>query len=116
MKHEEVFEQLTPPAGGLDRLRERLDERPRAWLRFAPPAVAFAVALAAAALLFFPGEAPDPVLRADTAEVEVGRLPMPTAAVSLVGEQRATAALSEVKTANPDVAFYWVSSTGWRGP
>jgi hypothetical protein len=39
---------------------------------------------------------------------------MPVAAAAIDDSARATTALAEVKTSNPRVAFYWVSSMDWK--
>ena len=115
MKREDVFEVFEPPAGGLSALRARLEARPLRRLRFAPIA-AFAMAAAALYVLSRP-DAPDLVKaagrHADPSAVALGLAPMPEAPVALAREQRGTTALAEVKTSNPDVAFYWASSTAW---
>jgi hypothetical protein len=118
MNHDDVFERLEPPPGGLATLRARLASRPSVLRRVAPP-LAFAVA-AVAIVVFLAGRrrASDPLAEArqkgDGAEVLLGLAPMPKVPVTVDAESRATTALAEVKTANPNVAFYWISSTDWR--
>ena len=120
MKHDEIFERLNPPPGGLAALRARMDARPRVLRRVAP----FAFAATALALLLFyfirRESAPDLVLAArlmgEAPEVALGLAPMPAAAAAIPAGDRATTALAEVRTSNPNVAFYWVSSTTWRDP
>lgn len=117
MKRDEIFEKLEPPPGGLAALRARIHApRPTRARRVLVPA--FAVAAAALVLVVLSRDrAPDLVSaarqRGDTAEVTLGLAPMPAAAVAIDPEQRATSALAEVHTTNPNVAFFWVSSTTW---
>ena len=117
MKHDEIFERLAPPAGGLATLRTRLEARGDRARRLALPA--FALALAMLALFLWKrSAAPDPIAAARSsgglAEVSLGLAPMPSVVVTIEEESRATTALAEVPTSNPNVAFYWVSSTAWR--
>jgi hypothetical protein len=117
MKHEDVFEQLEPPRGGLAKLRERMAPRP-SWMarRLVPMTAALAVA---AVVLFLSrrGKAPDLVAAAHhhggVEEVSLGLAPSPGGPLVPTAGGRATTALAEVPTSNPTVAFYWVSSTAW---
>jgi hypothetical protein len=116
MRHDEVFERLEPPPGGLTRLRGRIHTRSR---RRAPLlVVAFAVVAACVALLIVRRRGPDLVTLAhthpDTSEIGLGLAPMPADPVALTAEQRTTTAMREVHTANSNVSFYWVSSIDWQ--
>lgn len=118
MKHDEIFDRLEPPRGGLTTLRARLDERPPFVRRAAPFALA-AAALAAIVLFVVTRPRPlDPVAsaraHAGTSEVALGLAQMPSGALALEERTTATTALAEVRSGNPDVKFYWVSSTSWR--
>jgi hypothetical protein len=118
MKHEDVFEHLEPPPGGLARLRERMTPRRASIPRRLFP-VAAALALAALVLLFWSRRTtPDLVAaardRGGLDQVALGLAPVPSAPAALTDDARATTALAEVPTSNPTVAFYWVSSTAWR--
>ena len=118
MKHEEIFERLDPPPGGLAALRARIEARPRLARRLAP--LAFAAVLAAIALLFWARrrDPVDPLADArrygDVGAVALGLAPIPSSAVAVADDARATTALAEVRTANARVSFYWVSSTAWE--
>lgn len=117
MRRDEIFEKLEPPPGGLAALRARMDApRSSRVRRFAVPVLA----LAAAALVLVVvsrDRAPDLVSaarqRGGPSEVALGLAPMPAFTVAIDAEQRATSALAEVHTTDPNVAFYWVSSTTW---
>ncbi|MEO7109956.1 MAG: hypothetical protein ABI183_05935 [Polyangiaceae bacterium] len=115
MKHEDVFERLSPPSGGLADLRTRIEIRPRSALRFVPHAFAFAVAVAVLLMLVSRKPPPDLVARAeahgDGAEIALGLTPTPNEPVMLTENERATTALTRVPTSREDVAFYWVGST-----
>jgi hypothetical protein len=95
-----------------------MEARPRVLRRVAP--FAFAVAALALLLFYFTRRAsvPDLVaaarLQGDAPEVALGLAPMPAATVAIAAGDRSTTALAEVRTSNPNVAFYWVSSTTWR--
>jgi hypothetical protein len=118
VKHDDVFERIDPPPGGLATLRARMEARPRVVRRVAP----FALGAAAVALLFLyftrHENAPDLVTAArmlgDAPEVALGLAPMPAVPAAIVVDDRATTALAEIRTANPSVAFYLVSSTSWK--
>lgn len=119
MKHEDLFEQLEPPPGGMAKLRERMTARPSSMARRLVP-VAATLAIAAVVLLFLfrsRGTTPDLVAaarhRAGPEQVALGLAPSPGGSAALTDEERATTALAEVPTSNPKVAFYWVSSTAW---
>jgi hypothetical protein len=117
MKHEDVFEQLEPPPGGLAKLRERMTTRPSSMARRLVP-VAAALAIAAVVLLFWSrGKKPDLVAaarqRGGSEQVALGLAPALAGPAALTDEERATTALAKVPTSNPTVAFYWVSSTTW---
>jgi hypothetical protein len=117
MRHDDVFERLDPPPGGLAALRARMDARPRVRrvARFA-----FVVAAALLLFLYFTRHdgAPDLLMAArlqgDAPEIALGLAPMPEAPVAIIDDDRTTTALAGVRTANPSVAFYWVSSTTWK--
>jgi hypothetical protein len=117
MNHDEIFERLEPPAGGLATLRTRLEARSNPARRLALPAFALAVAMLAL-FLSKQGAPLDPLAVARSsggpAEVSLGFAAMPSAVVTIEEASRATTALAEVPTSNPNVAFYWVSSTTWR--
>jgi hypothetical protein len=118
MKHDEIFERLEPPPGGLAMLRARLVVRPRMLRRVAPPLV-LAAAIAAVVLFLIGRPRPmDPIaearLHGNGAEVVLGLAPMPNVPVTIDEESRTTTALVKVRTKDPNVAFYWVSSTEWR--
>ena len=114
MRRDEIFERLDPPPGGLAELRARIAAPPRRARRRALPVLA--VAAAALVFLVVSGDRPPDLVsaarrRADTAEIALGLAPVPAAAVAIDPEQRATAALAEVRTTDPNVVFYWVGST-----
>lgn len=117
MKRDAIFERLDPPPHGLASLRARMDarRRTRAVRRIAP--FAFAVVLVVIALVVARRRT-DPVSvarqHADTAEIALGIAPMPTAAAMIDDSARSTSAMVEVRTENPNVAFYWVSSISDR--
>jgi hypothetical protein len=115
MKHEDVFEQLEPPHGGLARLRDRMSTQP-SWMAQRLVPIAAALAIAAVVFLFwFRGTTPDLVAaarhRGGPEEVALGLAPALGGSAALTEEERATTALAEVPTSSPTVAFYWVSST-----
>jgi hypothetical protein len=119
MRHDEIFEQLAPPPGGLAALRARLDARPRRARLLVPLALALTFAAAAVVLLVVGrGRTPDLVAaarqRGDAPEIALGLAPRPASPVAALREDRATTALAEVQTADPRVVFYWVSSTTWK--
>ena len=113
MKHDEIFERLEPPPGGLAELRARMRARPS----FARRAAPFAIAAALAVLILVAARrrTPDPFAearqRADVGAVALGIARMPSS--TAVTDDPATTALAEVRTENPRVSFYWVSSTTW---
>lgn len=115
MKREELFERLSPPAGGLADLRERMDRRPNFLPRYVP--VAAAALAVAAVFLLAPAEAepPDLLARAhakgDAAEMVLGLAPVQKDPVVLADAERGASALERVPTSRADVAFYWVGST-----
>ena len=116
MRRDEIFEKLDPPRDGLTTLRARMAS-PR---RRARPLAALAFAAAAAAVVLVVmsrDRGPDLVSAArqngDTPEVALGLAPVPAAAVAIEPGHRATSALAEVHTTDPNVSFYWVSSTTW---
>jgi hypothetical protein len=110
MKPEDIFERLDPPAGGLARLREKLDARPSN-VRY----LAFAGAVAAAAaILFFLTwpRTPDLVSAARAQggvdDVALGLAP-PSRSVAVVDTK--TAGSEIVTTSDANVVFVWISST-----
>jgi hypothetical protein len=120
MRRDELFERLEPPPGGLASLRARMaaPRRRRPSRARVGAVLAFAVAAAALVLVVASrGRAPDLVAaarqRGGTPEVALGLAPMPAAVVAIDPAERATSALAEVPTTDPNVAFYWVSSTTW---
>ncbi|HEY5148074.1 MAG TPA: hypothetical protein VII82_14970 [Polyangiaceae bacterium] len=119
MKRSEIWKRLEPPPGGLARLHARMNARPSVARRRATVALSFALA-AAVLLLFFTSRrhAIDPVAAARqqgaAPAITLGLAPMPAGTVAIDGDDRATTALVEVRTSNPRVSFYWVSSTSWR--
>lgn len=120
MKHEEIFERLAPPPGGLAKLRARIEPRAHAPRR--PLVFAFTFAAAAVAIVVFilarRTSAPDLLAEARAtshpSEVALGLARAPAARADVAAEARETTALAEVRTSNPEVAFYWASSTSWR--
>jgi hypothetical protein len=119
MKHDELFEKIDPPRGGLAKLRARLDEgssRSRWWKRALVVAPA-ALAVAAIVLLVLsrPQQTPDLVAAARSNggldEVSLGLAASPAAPVALVDDDRATAAIAEMRSSNPNVVVAWVVST-----
>jgi hypothetical protein len=118
VKHDDIFEPIDPPSGGLATLRARMEARPRVFRRVAP--LAFAAAAVALVVLYFTRResAPDLVTAArmlgGVPEIALGLAPMPGVPVAIAADDRATTALAEVRTANPSVAFYLVSSTTWK--
>lgn len=119
MKQGDIFKRLEPPPNGLTRLRARIDAGDDRWFvpiaRLAP--LAF-VAAAAVLVIIVVIRRNDPIANArrhvDVAEVGLGIAPMPSVTVALDDATRGTTALTEVRTSNPNVAFYWVSSTTWK--
>jgi hypothetical protein len=123
MKHDEIFERLEPPPGGLGRLRARLvrEEEKKARARRVTSLGLGLVFAALSLVLFFTTRrtTTDPVasarLHAGGAEVALGLATLRGGGVVVVDrESRATTAIAEVQTTNPNVAFYWVSSTQWN--
>jgi hypothetical protein len=116
--HDDLFPRLDPPPGGLAALRARIDARPHAPRRFAPFALAGAAVLLLLVYWVRRQREPDLIALArslgDAPEVELGLAVMPAVPVAIAVDDRATTALAEVRTANPSVAFYWVSSTSWK--
>ena len=114
MKHEEVFERLSPPAGGLPDLRARITRRAFAIDRFAPFAVAFAACVALLVMFLSRQRPPDLVARAhahdDGAEMALGLAPVQHEPVEVAVADRGTTVLARVPTSREDVAFYWVGS------
>jgi len=109
MKHREVFERLDPPPGGLARLRDRLEDRPRA--RWARLVWAPAVALGVAVVFVRVGGGKVDVLAAargqgGASEVGLGLSAPPEAVVTLTDESRSTTALARVPTSDPRVAMF----------
>ncbi len=118
MNPDDILERLEPPPGGLAKLRALLESRPGVLRRLAPP-IAVAVAVAAIVLLFVGRRrAMDPLAEArrqgNGAEVALGLAPVPKAPVIVDSDSRGTTALARVESADPNVAFYWVSSTEWH--
>lgn len=119
MKRSELWRRLEPPPGGLAGLHARMHARPSVARRRATLALSFALA---AGVLFFlvmsRRRALDPVAAARrqgaASEIALGLAPMPANPVAIDAEARATTALVEVRTYDPKVSFYWVSSTSWR--
>jgi hypothetical protein len=114
MKRDELFDVKEPPNGGLARLRQRLDERPRVF-RW-PIAVGLAAAIALLLLLVrarrdIPDLVAEASARGEASSIGLGLAPVPRSAVIL--EPSTMTAMVEVTTSDPKVAFYWVSSTAW---
>ncbi len=119
MKHDEIFERLEPPHNGLARLRSRIDAGDdRWWVSVARVAPLAFVAAAIVLVIIVVTRRNDPIAEArhhtGTAEIALGIAPMPTETVAVDDDARTTTALTEVRTTNPNVAFYWVSSTSWK--
>jgi hypothetical protein len=116
MKRDDLFEKLEPPRGGLATLRERMTTEQPSWMarRFVPMAATLAIA-AVVLLFFWSRRAPDLVAaarqRGGPEQIALGLAPPLAESAALTDEERATTALAEVRTSNPKVAFYWVSST-----
>jgi hypothetical protein len=111
MKREEIFELHDPPPGGLAKLRARMREKRRR------PRAAFVLAFAVAALALFvatrrhrPGLLDAARAHVEPAEVELGLASPPAQRVAAT--ERSTV-LVEVPTNDPNVSFYWASSTSW---
>ena len=119
MKRKDVFERLEPPPGGLAKLRKELTSRPSSTARrFGPAAAALAIAAGLLLFLFWSRvTTPDLVaaarLRAGPEQIALGLAPASVESAALTDQERATTALTEVPSANPAVAFYWVGSTAW---
>jgi hypothetical protein len=117
MKHEEIFERLDPPRGGLAKLRERLDEKPsmRVWRRFAVAAPFALAALAVVFLVVSRVQPPDLVTaarhRGGLDQVELGLSAPPAAPIALAEDSDTTAGFAEVRTSNPNVVFAWIVTT-----
>ena len=117
MKRDDVFERLEPPPGGMAKLRERMTARSSPAVRRLVPTFA-ALAIAAVVLLFLFRSRPAPPDLVTAArhqgaleQVALGLAPSSGSPVALTAEERGTTALAEVRTTNPTVAFFWVSST-----
>jgi negative regulator of sigma E activity len=117
MKSRDVFPKITPPPGGLGRLRRRMREEaaPRAWWAQLKPVGAVALVLATAIVLVVVTRRDvDPFAAArrlgGPSEVALGLARAPREAVTLAGESRETAALVQVPTGDPRVAIYMVGT------
>jgi hypothetical protein len=93
--------------------------RPTVARRRAAVALSFAIAAVVLSLLLMSRQGAIDLVAAArrqgaAPEIALGLAPMPANAVAIDGEDRATTAVVEVRTANPKVSFYWVSSTSWR--
>jgi hypothetical protein len=118
VKHEDLFEQIDPPAGGIAKLRARLDGAERTTRRARVAFVAVPAALAVAAAVFLVLNRPratDLVSAArahgDVDQVALGLAEAPQMSAAVTRQGQATAGLVQVQTQNPNVAFYWVAST-----
>jgi hypothetical protein len=114
MKREELFEIEEPRRGGLARLRQRLDRPARG------PGWALVLGAATLALLLLLVAREREKASALVAEarahggvssIELGLAKRSSEPVTL--EPSSTMAMIEVKTTDPKVAFYWVSSISW---
>ncbi len=107
-RRSELFRQLEPPPGGLALLRERLETRRqrRAWLVGVP---AFAAAACAVLVLALRQPAPDPVREGLLADPLVHSLGLRPAQADVAAAEGQTA-LTQVPSANPHVAIYWVDA------
>ena len=117
MTSRSVFPKITPPPGGLDRLRRRMRVReeaaPRAWWPRLVPVGSVALA-AAIVLIVVARRNVDPFAAARSfggpSEVALGPARSPSDAVTLAGESRETGALVRVPTGDPHVAIYMVGT------
>ena len=119
MKRGRLFEPLTPPPGGLEALRARLDAASPARRARALTPLLVAAALAAIALVVVTRRRSVDFVAAgrqigDASEVALGLTPLQGSAAVVDPDAKSTTALTEVRTSNPEVAFYWVSSTDWK--
>ncbi|MDB4998819.1 MAG: hypothetical protein JWM74_6251 [Myxococcaceae bacterium] len=116
MKHDDLFEHLEPPHGGLAKLRERMTTEQPSWMARRLVPMAATLAIAAVVLLFlWSRRTPDLVAaarqRGGPEQIALGLAPVMVGSAALTDEERATTALAQVPTSNKAVAFYWVSST-----
>jgi hypothetical protein len=113
-----LFEELTPPAGGLGQLRARLDQEP-ARQRRRRSAAAAGLAITAAgiilAVLLIPPGQPDlhtdltTILAANPAAVRLGLANAPAEPVSIAPDQRHRMAVQRVEVADQKVLYYRVT-------
>jgi hypothetical protein len=108
MKRDDLFERIDPPPGGLAKLRAKMSA-PR---RRAPRAAALAFAVAVAIVLLFVSRRREPDALA-SARPHLGLAPLPSTRVALADEEKSSTVLVQVPTKNPNVSFYWASSTDW---
>jgi hypothetical protein len=113
-----LFEELTPPAGGLDQLRARLDQEPARQLRnrsLAAASIAIATAAVILAILITPADQPrlytdaSTILAASPAAVRLGLTQAPTEPVSIAPQQRNHMAVQRVEVADKKVLYYRVT-------
>jgi hypothetical protein len=113
-----LFGELTPPAGGLDRLRARLDREPvRQRRRRSAAAAGLAITAAAIilAVILTPMGRPEPysgpgtTFAANPAAVRLGLTTAPTEPVSIAPDQRHRMAVQRVEVADQRILFYRVT-------
>lgn len=115
-----IFTELTPPPGGLERFRRRLEQEsghsPRRWRYLVPAAVSlfFCVALSVWIHdLYISGEKSptDPLMAQLKAEynpamIRLGLADLPREAVTVPVDQQSRMAVQRVAVSNPDVIYY----------
>lgn len=115
-----LFEELTPPNGGLDRLRARLDHEPvrqhrRRALASAAIAMAATAFIFAVAVMVWPTSQPQlhldmaTILAVSPAAVRLGLATAPSEPVSVASDQRRHMAVERVEVADQKVLFYRVT-------
>jgi hypothetical protein len=113
MKRSEVFESLDPPAGGLARLRARLDRRRSNVRRIAFVAAPVAVAVAALLVIVLGRtRAPDLVASArESGGIDPSALGFAAPPKRFVVAESQSTATLDVPTTDSNVVFVWVGTT-----
>jgi len=118
----DVFPELTPPAGGVEALRERLGretaQRPAGWhptararwvLSVAAAVTSIVVALAATWIISDRSGRRPLAASSNPTLIGLGLCPAPSEPVTVPESERGRIAVERIDTADPDVIFYRVA-------
>lgn len=111
--HEDLFESLEPPRGGLDGMRARVARDTRRRVRRRRVQGVSAVAAVVALVGWFalaPGVSAPPSPELDVLRLGLGQLPTPAAPVTVPAGRRGEIAVQRVPVTSDRVVFYLVSS------